>query len=143
MAACFSSHFQLLCGNLYRDTRQMLERLELEDGALEEAFQLQRAQAWILVAVYEILRTSFHRAWMSAGRAIRLVQVMKLHDLDSSSPPGDGSLVAPGTDTVDVEEKRHTFWMAYCLDRLFSALNTLPFSINENIVRESIALTLG
>ncbi|RHZ67836.1 hypothetical protein CDV55_100174, partial [Aspergillus turcosus] len=134
MAACFSSHFQLLCGNLYRDTRQMLERLELEDGALDEAFQLQRAQAWILVAVYEILRTSFHRAWMSAGRAIRLVQVMKLHDLDSSSQPGDGSLVAPGTDTVDVEEKRRTFWMAYCLDRLFSALNTLPFSINENII---------
>ncbi|KAL4778314.1 hypothetical protein BJX76DRAFT_362859 [Aspergillus varians] len=134
MAASFSSHFQLLCDNLYRNTRQMLERLELEDGAFEEAFQLQRAPARVLVAVYEILRTSFHHARMCAGRAIRLVQVMKLHDLDSSSQLGDESLVAPGTNAVDVEEQCRTFWMTYCLDRLFSALNILPFSINEKSI---------
>ncbi|KAK4867167.1 hypothetical protein LT330_000677 [Penicillium expansum] len=56
MAASLSSQFQHLRDGLYHDTRQMLEALENEDYHQEDAFYLQQAQAWILVAVYNSCR---------------------------------------------------------------------------------------
>lgn len=158
MGAALSSQFQPLQNDLYRDTRRMLETLEVEDiedtaqvQAQENGFWLQRAQAWVLLAVYEFMRKTFRRAWFSAGRAFRLTQLMKLNEIDS---PDDATAVATGmgisismslemgmsfpgqqqTDCVDVEEKRRTFWTVFCLDRFFCTLDGHPLTVNEDMV---------
>ena len=111
----------------------MLETLELEDNADEECFHLELAQAWILVAIYEFMQTTFRRAWISAGRAFRFVQLMKLHEIDSLSCLNAG---ASGTseEWVEAEEKGRTFWMAYCLDRFCCGLKGLSLTLNEQVV---------
>ncbi|KLU92890.1 hypothetical protein MAPG_11842 [Magnaporthiopsis poae ATCC 64411] len=157
LAATLSSQFQQLRGRLYLETLQRLRALELVDsfhhrggGAEAEAHQLEQVQAWILVAIYEFMQVGFHRAWASAGRAIRLVQLMRLHDLD---PPFDASSSGgehleqqhwpppPPYDADDaadahacLEEKRRTFWMAFCLDRYSCVIDGLPLTLGEHII---------
>lgn len=66
---------------------------------------------------------------MSAGRAFRLVQLMRLHEIDSptKAPVADADL-------IETEEKRRVFWMAYFLDHLFSMRNNWPITLNEHVV---------
>jgi hypothetical protein len=74
---------------------------------------------------------TFHRsAWMSAGRAFRLVQLMRLHEIDSPT-----KLPVPEADLIETEEKRRVFWMAYFLDHLLSMRNNWPITLNEHVVR--------
>ena len=140
MAAALSSQFQPLRDDLYRDTRRMLDTLELEDNAHEDVFLLQRAQAWTLVAVYESMRTTFRRAWISAGRAFRLTQLMKLNEIDcpDASPPGMAMSFLDQLDCIEAEEKRRTFWTVFCLDRFMCVLEGHPLTVNEDMVRTSI-----
>ncbi|KAL8382488.1 hypothetical protein RB595_006324 [Gaeumannomyces hyphopodioides] len=156
LAAALSSQFQQLRGSLYLETLERLRALELADSfhhrgcggggspAEAEAHQLEQVQAWILVAIYEFMQVSFQRAWASAGRAIRLVQLMRLHDLD---PPFDASsgehlerqhrppCDADAADAhAGLEEKRRTFWMAFCLDRYSCAIDGLPLTLGEHMI---------
>ncbi|KAJ5548838.1 fungal-specific transcription factor domain-containing protein [Penicillium frequentans] len=134
VASSLSSQFQHMRHGLYHDTRQMLELLEGEDYHQEDAFYLQQAQAWILVAIYEFMHKTFRRTWASTGRALRLVQLLKLNGIDSLEHLHDvsGSLY---TTDAEMEEKRRTFWMAYCLDRLFCVLNNSPLTVDEHTLQ--------
>jgi hypothetical protein len=67
---------------------------------------------------------------MSAGRAFRLVQLRRLHEIDSPTKPQ-----VPDEDFIETEEKRRVFWMAYFLDHLFSMRNSWPITLNEHVVR--------
>lgn len=86
-------------------------------------------QVWILIATYESMRTFHRSAWMSAGRAFRLVQLMRLHEIDIPTKPP-----TPGLDLIDTEEKRRVFWMAYFLDHLLSMRDNWPITLNEHVV---------
>lgn len=119
---------------LYHDARQMLETLEGEDNRKEDPCYLQQAQAWIILAVYEFMRKTFRRTWTTTGRALRLVQMMKLNEIDSIGHLLDVSSDFFASD-AETEEKRRTFWMAYCLDRLCCVLNNLPLTVDEDTVR--------
>lgn len=88
--------------------------------------QLELAQAWILISIYEFIQGTFQRAWSSAGRAIRLVQLMRLGDLDAEPVGAD--------DFVVREEQRRTFWIAFCLDRLTCIMEKLPLTLSEHPV---------
>lgn len=135
LAASFSSQFQPLKEQLYRDTRKMLQTFELEDGAREDGSHLDLAQTWILVATYEFMQTNFTRAWGSVGRALRFVQLMKLNQIDLLNCfMGDGFSTAE-ENWVETEEKTRTFWMAYCLDRFCCGLKGPPLTLNEDVVR--------
>lgn len=85
--------------------------------------QLELAQAWILVSIYELTQVTFQRAWSSAGRAIRLVQLMRLGALDAGPVGAD--------DFVVLEEQRRTFWVTFCLDRLTCIMEKLPLTLGE------------
>lgn len=95
-----------------------------QDGA--DTAQLELAQAWILVSIYEFTQVTFQRAWSSAGRAIRLVQLTRLSDLDAEPVGAD--------DFVVREEQRRTFWIAFCLDRLTCIMEKLPLTLSEHPV---------
>jgi hypothetical protein len=95
----------------------------------QDPFDKEQAQAWLLIAIYELMRSCHRQAWISAGRAFRLVQLLRLHELDTSS------LVAtPDENFTETEEKRRVFWVAYFLDHLFSISNNWPVTLNEHVV---------
>ena len=125
LAASFSVQFQQIGESLYHDTRHMLEMLDLK-GNTVEPIEIEQVQAWILLTIYEFTRSCYRRGWMRAGHAFRLVQFMKLYELD---------IVASNTaDWVEVETKRRTFWMAYCMDRFASIRNGCPLTLSEHVV---------
>jgi hypothetical protein len=122
-----SSQFESLRNTLYNETRQMLETLDLSEDDMG-VVRIEQVQAWLLIAHYEFTRVNFRRGWVSAGRAFRLVQLAKLHEIDS---PG---AFLEGEDPVLVEERRRTFWVAYCLDRFICMKSRWPLTLIEEVV---------
>jgi hypothetical protein len=128
LAMALSSQFESSRELLYNETRQMLEALDLADDDLQPV-RIEQVQAWLLVAFYELARASYRRASISAGRAFRLVQLAQLHEVDS---PG---ISVEEEDPVVREERRRTFWVAYCLDRLICMRSRSPLTLTEEVVR--------
>jgi hypothetical protein len=75
----------------------------------------------------------FPHSWLTTGRAVRLTQLMNLNCLDGLSPYAKQTLPAP-TDWGEKEERRRTFWMAFCMDRYAGAGSGWPMIIDERDV---------
>ncbi|KAI2463365.1 fungal-specific transcription factor domain protein [Annulohypoxylon bovei var. microspora] len=128
-ATAFSSQFVGLQETMYAKTRFLLEQLDLH-GSDTLICHIEHVQAWILITFYEFSRTNYNRGWHSAGRVFRLVQFLRLYDLDSPKPLGPER----EDDPISTEEKRRTFWVAYCLDRFISISEGAPMTLNEEVV---------
>ncbi|KAI0840337.1 fungal-specific transcription factor domain-containing protein [Hypoxylon sp. FL0890] len=129
LAASVSAHYQNIGDSLYRYTRRALESLDSKCMGLAMT-EMEQVQAWLLLAIHEFMCVDFSRGWVSAGRAFRLIQLNWLQY-------SDGPDVNLGqTDWVDAEQKRRTFWLAYCLDRFVSVRNNSPMTFSEqNTIR--------
>ncbi|OTB07892.1 hypothetical protein M426DRAFT_265915 [Hypoxylon sp. CI-4A] len=124
LAASVSAHYQNIGDSLYRYTRKALEGLDTNVVGIGMT-EMEQVQAWLLLAIHEFMCIDFSRGWVSAGRAFRLIQLNWLQY-------SDGHDVSLGqTDWVDTEQKRRTFWLAYCLDRLVSIRNNSPMTFSE------------
>ncbi|XXH04515.1 hypothetical protein Hte_010931 [Hypoxylon texense] len=129
LAASVSAHYQNIGDSLYRYTRRALEGLDSKCMGLAMT-EMEQVQAWLLLAIHEFMCVDFTRGWVSAGRAFRLIQLNWLQYSDGA----DVSLAQ--TDWVDAEQKRRTFWLAYCLDRFISVRNNSPLTFSEqNTIR--------
>jgi hypothetical protein len=135
LAMSLSTQFEHVRDVLYEETRQMLEALDLRENDMGLA-HVEQAQAWLLVTFYEFLRTNYRRGWISAGRVFRLIQLLRLHEVDS--PKNKIGQPNADEDWVATEEKRRTFWVAYCLDRFVSVRNGWPLTLNEEVVSEAL-----
>jgi hypothetical protein len=133
LAITFSSQFGSVQETLYSKTRASLEALDVSDPDIHTC-HVEHVQAWILLTFYEFTKCSYRRAWLSAGRAFRLVQLASLHNLDN---PKFQKAKETNMDPVEKEEKRRTFWMAYCLDRFISVSNGAPITLMEDVVSHS------
>ncbi|GAB1318448.1 Fungal-specific transcription factor domain-containing protein [Madurella fahalii] len=127
LAMALSSQFESSRDMLYKETRQMLEALDLSEDDMH-VVRIEQVQAWLLITLYEFARCNYRRAWVSAGRAFRLVQLARLHEVDSPENMMDDE------DPVTTEERRRTFWVAYSLDRLICIRNRCPLTLNEEVV---------
>ena len=134
LAASMSSQFQEACCMFYQAARRRLDELEYQNSVSNEGL-LQQAQSWILLALYDTLRTQRRQGWLNAGRSNRLIQLMRLYELDGpgiirgSTPPGN----TPSSGTK-LEEGRRVFWMAFCLDRFASTPEGWPLTMEEHMV---------
>lgn len=144
LAAAASAPLQQLSCSLYTDTRQVLENLDraAEQDPTDDAL-LEHIQAWLLLAHYEFLRKPYRQALMTAGRAYRMVQIAQLHQIDepNSAPGHDGA--GPESSWLETEQKRRTFWVAYCLDRCTSLHGGCPHTFHEDAVRDTERLFLA
>lgn len=127
LAASVSAHYQNIGDSLYRYTRRALEGLDSKCMGLTMT-EMEQVQAWLLLAIHEFMCVDFSRGWVSAGRAFRLIQLNWLQYSDGA----DVSLAQ--TDWVDTEQKRRTFWLAYCLDRFISVRNNSPLTFSEQVM---------
>lgn len=99
---------------------------------IDEAFTVYHAQYWYLIATFEAQRMYITRSWMSAGKCVRLVQMMGLHRIDKH---GSYIRIIPEAKSfVELEERRRTFWAAYLSDRFASKCSGWPMAINEHEV---------
>ena len=108
----------------------MLESLEAQDSS-PGCTDIEYVQAWILLLIYEFMRINHQRGWISAGRCFRLVQLMRLHEIDSPENVTKRQSAVECEDWVKTEVKRRTFWVAYSLDRFISTRHGWPLTLNE------------
>lgn len=90
---------------------------------------LGHAQAWVLIATEEARSLQFTRAAMSSACCIRLVQMMALHRMDVEQEWAV-PVLNPASSWVEQEERRRTFWSAYCIDSHASLSTGWPSLIN-------------
>ncbi|KAL8720572.1 MAG: hypothetical protein Q9225_002591 [Loekoesia sp. 1 TL-2023] len=133
LAMSLSTQFESVRETMYTETRQMLETLDLCESDMGSV-RIEQAQAWILVTFYEFLRTNYRRGYISAGRVFRLVQLLRLHEVDSLTINIGNSNPASGGDWVATEERRRAFWVAYCLDRFISIGNRGLLTLSEEVI---------
>jgi hypothetical protein len=143
LASSLSSQFQVASRQLYAETRQLLHTLESEEPSY--TISIEQAQAWTLLAIYELTCEDYQRGMMSAGRAFRLIQMMRLYEVDAPQTPPAGQ--SPEQDQaqlglqghvqenwIDQETKRRTFWLAYTLDRFTSMVDGMHLFFDERMV---------
>ncbi|KAM3071288.1 hypothetical protein ACMFMG_008878 [Clarireedia jacksonii] len=129
LAASVSDKYIDLKEHFYRRARKYIE-LDTLKGYGEHMINVAHAQAHTLLASYEFKMMYFPRAWMSTGSAIRLCQMMGMHRLDGAGMDVKQCLPPP-RDWTEREERRRTFWMAFCEDRYASIGTGWPMVIEE------------
>lgn len=131
-AACVTDKYMSLQKLFYQRARKYME-MDAMKGQGEGMVSVSYAQCWILLSSYEFKQMSFPRAWMSCGSAARLAIMLGLHRQDSSTVDVKQTL-QPARDWTEKEERRRTFWMAFCQDRYASIGTGWPMAIDERDV---------
>ncbi|KAL8859483.1 MAG: hypothetical protein Q9178_004161 [Gyalolechia marmorata] len=120
----------------YRRARKYAEIDEMK--GLGEAFvSVAHCQSWVLICTYEFQMMYFPRAWSSVGRAVRLAMMMGLNRLDGAGLEVK-KVLPPPRDWTEREERRRTFWMAYCVDRYASMGTGWPTAVDERDIRSNL-----
>lgn len=148
VAAAMSTQYRPLSGMLCGESRRLLKQMDANIANECCDIAIEQIQAWLLVAHWELLCANEHQAMLTAGRAIRMVQLSRLHDIDSSSATfhsfgKETSLYPPSPLSEEecfasLEEKRRTFWLAYCFDRFCLLHNECQPYLQEESVSVSI-----
>ena len=136
LAASLSAQLQHIRDSLYERTRIMLDSLEAKDTNTDFA-DIEHVQARILLLIYDFMRTNYQRGWMSAGRCFRLLQLMRLYEIDAPENVARRNNAVETESWIKVEEKRRTFWMAFSLDRFISIRHEWPLTLSEQVVSTS------
>jgi hypothetical protein len=138
LAASVTIRYQNLHELFYARARKYAELAEMS-GQGEKVTSTAIAQAWILIGIYELKMMYYPRVWLSTGRAVRLAQMMGMHRLDGLSSDLKQTLLPP-RDWIEKEERRRTFWMAFCMDRYATVGTGWPVAIDEGDVSRPLVL---
>lgn len=117
-AAALSSAYSGMSECFYENAREHMEHAELKSPS--SSTSIVTLQINILLALYELEKAYFMRAWASVGRAIWLSQMLQLHELDakdvSRRKPAFETFLADTDESDALEERRKTFWAVYTLN---------------------------
>lgn len=119
--------------SIYDNTRRMLDSLEAQDDRIKFV-DIEHVQARVLLFVYDFMRTNYQRGWLSAGRCFRLIQLMRLYEIDSPENVAKRQWDAENEDWITTESKRRTLWVAYSLDRFITMRHHWPVTLHEQDV---------
>ncbi|KAI5862700.1 hypothetical protein GGS23DRAFT_571411 [Durotheca rogersii] len=120
----------------YQRARKYIETDYIK-GYGEHMISVAHAQTHILLASYEFKMMYFPRAWMSTGASVRLCQMIGLHRIDGAGLDVKQCL-PPARDWTEKEERRRTFWMAFCQDRYASIGTGWPMTIDERDIMTNL-----
>ncbi|KIW06955.1 hypothetical protein, variant 1 [Verruconis gallopava] len=136
MAASVSDKYEGLAEHFYLRTRKYLQADEMRNHG-EGIVSLQHCQAWVIICIYEFKNMYFPRAWQTTGRAVRMAQMLGLHRIDGFGLDVKQCLPPP-KDWVEREERRRTFWLAFCEDRYASVGTGWPMTIDERDIMTNL-----
>lgn len=141
IAAAMSAPSVRFCDQLYAETQRLLEDYS---GTSKETIELEYIQVWLLLGFYELLRVGEKQAMLTAARCSRLVLMARLFEIDAPGlDAANAAHISPPTpqqephedDSFCVsEEKRRTFWLAYCLDCFLCSRHEYPPMMQEDMV---------
>lgn len=127
-ASASTGHHQNIRDSLYQSSCRAVEKLASANASLTR--RIEYIQAWLLLAIYEFMFQDFRRGWISAGRAFRLIQ---LAGYESTDAPNKGEPhYQPAW--AEMEERRRTLWLAYCLDRLLGMRSDTPLTFSDQVL---------
>ncbi|CAK7265638.1 hypothetical protein SEPCBS119000_001615 [Sporothrix epigloea] len=106
-------------------------------GFGEHMISVAHCQTHVILASYEFKTMYFPRAYMSTGQAIRLAQMIGLHRLDDAGLEVKQCIPLP-RDWTEKEERRRTFWMAFCEDRYASIGTGWPMTVDERDISTNL-----
>ncbi|KAL3961699.1 hypothetical protein ACCO45_003222 [Purpureocillium lilacinum] len=129
MACSITDKYSDLKDLFYQRARKYVEA-DYVKGYGEHMISVAHCQTHILLACYEMKMMYFPRAWINTGSAVRLAQMIGLHRLDGQGLDVKQCLPPP-KDWTEREERRRTFWMAFCEDRYASIGTGWPMTIDE------------
>ncbi|KOS20816.1 putative transcriptional regulatory protein [Escovopsis weberi] len=129
LACSISDKYSNLMDLFYQRARKYVEA-DYMKGYGEHMISVAHCQTHILLTIYEMKMMYFPRAWINTGSAVRLAQMMGLHRLDGVGLEVKQCL-PPAKDWTEREERRRTFWMAFCQDRYASIGTGWPMTIHE------------
>lgn len=131
-AAATTDKYAHIHTHFYTRSRKYAE-LDQMKGLGENMISVAHAQCWLLIGCYEFKMMYFPRAWMSTGSGMRLALMMGLNRQDARGLDVKQTLPPP-RDWTEREERRRTFWAAFCQDRYASAGTGWPMNIDERDV---------
>lgn len=132
LAAVITDKYRDLHTHFYQRARKYAESDQTK-GLGEVMISVAHAQCWLLIGTYEFKMMMFPRAWMSTGHSMRLGLMMGLHRQDGIGLDVKQCL-PPARDWTEREERRRTFWAAFCQDRYASIGTGWPMMIDERDV---------
>ena len=116
----------------YNKARSLTEAAALTDP-LSTQSTIYRAQAWLHLAMHDMICGRFALVWTSTSQAIRLLQIAKVHNIDTVNASSANDISKSGS-WSEAEEKRRAFWFAFCMDRSAFIGQGLPSLIDEKDV---------
>ncbi|KAH7142050.1 fungal-specific transcription factor domain-containing protein [Dactylonectria macrodidyma] len=129
--ASASSMYRHFADAFYGRARQYIQTDEMKNDSHQ--ISLAHVQAWVLISHFEAQHLWFSRASMSIARAIRLGQILGLHRLDGKNAAG--LTLPPATDFTEEEERRKTFWVIFCTDRITSSTGGWPTMMDARSIQ--------
>lgn len=131
-ASAATEHDQGFVDHLYRCALQGMQRVEAThaDRATcgDNSDDLEQVQGLLLLSLYEFKHVDFRRGWITAGRCFSLIQLSLMQDIS-----GWALSFSLTTDWIAVDEKRRTFWLAFCVDRFISLRNNSPCIFGDQV----------
>ncbi|KAH7326673.1 fungal-specific transcription factor domain-containing protein [Stachybotrys elegans] len=136
LACSIADKYSDLKDLFYQRARKYIEADYIK-GYGEHMISVAHCQAHALLACYEMRMMYFPRAWINTGSAVRLAQMIGLHRLD-----GQGlevkQCIPPPKDWTEREERRRTFWIAFCTDRYASIGTGWPMTVDERDIMTNL-----
>ncbi|KAL6791599.1 fungal-specific transcription factor domain-containing protein [Trichoderma sp. SZMC 28012] len=136
LACSISEKYTDLKDLFYQRARKYVEA-DYMKGFGEHMISVAHCQTHILLASYEMKMMYFPRAWINTGSAVRLAQMIGLHRMDGGGLDVKQCLPPP-KDWTEREERRRTFWMAFCEDRYASIGTGWPMTIDEKDIKTNM-----
>ncbi|KAI8629098.1 fungal-specific transcription factor [Xylariaceae sp. FL1651] len=136
LACSITDKYKDLKDLFYQRARKYVEADSIK-GYGEHLITISHCQVHVLLASYEFKMMYFPRAWMNTGAAVRLAQMIGLHRLDGNGLDVKQCLPPP-RDWTEREERRRTFWMAFCEDRYASIGTGWPMTIDERDIMTNL-----
>ncbi|KAK4233570.1 fungal-specific transcription factor domain-containing protein [Achaetomium macrosporum] len=139
-AAAVSPPYRHLSEPFYQRARVYAEADELK-GQGEVYTTVAHVQAWLLISAYEChVYAVFTRASTSHCRAVRIAQMLKLHQLDNQQHDL-GLGLPPPSDPIEAEERRRTWWVVFMADRFLTTTTGWPSLVDERRIRTNLPST--
>ncbi|KAJ8126677.1 hypothetical protein O1611_g6961 [Lasiodiplodia mahajangana] len=136
LACSITDKYKDLKDLFYQRARKYVEGDAIK-GYGEHSITIAHCQTHVLLASYEFKMMYFPRAWMNTGAAVRLSQMIGLHRIDGNGLDVKQCLPPP-RDWTEREERRRTFWMAFCEDRYASIGTGWPMTIDERDIMTNL-----
>ncbi|KAI0508508.1 fungal-specific transcription factor domain-containing protein [Xylaria bambusicola] len=136
LACSLTDKYKDLKELFYQRSRKYVEADAIK-GYGEHSITIAHCQTHVLLASYEFKMMYFPRAWMSTGAAVRLAQMIGLHRIDGNGLDVKQCLPPP-RDWTEREERRRTFWMAFCQDRYASIGTGWPMTVDERDIMTNL-----